>query len=223
MTAPRAPSRIRVAARFAGPPGAANGGYIAGLLAGRGPARVTIRRPVPVETDLDFEGATLLDSTGATLAEVGPLDGVDVGEVPRVSFEAARAAGADSPLAAAHPYPHCFGCGPDHPTGLHCLPGPVADDVWAVAWKPEAAAPELVWSALDCTSCGPVVELDGDPPFVLGRIDAEIRGEVVPGQRHTVVAWRLGEDGRRRHAASALRAEDGTVVAAARATWFALR
>jgi hypothetical protein len=223
VIAPRAPSRIRVAARFEGPPGAANGGYVAGLLAGRGPARVTIRRPVPVETDLDFDGATLRDAAGVALAELSRLDEVDVGEIPPVSVDAARVAAAATPLAARHPFPNCFGCGPMNEHGLHCLAGPVNGEVWAVAWTPEDFAPELVWSALDCTSCGPVVEIEGEPAFVLGRIEAEIRADVVPGREHAVVAWKLADDGRRRQAASALCAEDGTLVAAARATWFALR
>ncbi|MDQ3741762.1 MAG: hypothetical protein M3389_12560, partial [Actinomycetota bacterium] len=55
--------RVRIDARFQGPPGAANGGFLAGTLAGSGPARVTIRRPVPLDTDLHFDGEVLRDET----------------------------------------------------------------------------------------------------------------------------------------------------------------
>lgn len=213
--------RVRIAARFEGPPGFANGGYLAGTLAGRGPAQVTIRRPVPVETDLELEGGTLHSGEGA-LAEVEPLDAVDVGAVPSVPLEAARRAAAASPLAPRHPFPRCFGCGPAHPAGLHCLAGPVGDGVWAVAWTPEADDPAFVWSALDCTSAAPVVEIDGDPAFVLGRMAARIDGAVAASEPHVVAAWSLGEDGRRRHAAAALLGPGGEPVAVATATWFAV-
>jgi hypothetical protein len=213
---------VRVAARFEGPPGAANGGYLAGLLAGAGPAQVTIRRPVPVETELAFDGRELRDGAGGLLAEVEPLDAVDVGAVPAVSVDAARAAAARTPLRDRHPFPGCFGCGPAHPAGLHCLAGPAGDGAWAVAWTPDETSAPFVWSALDCPSSTPVASPTGDPPYVLGRIAAHVRGEVVAGRPHAVVAWALRSEGRRELSASALLAEDGAVLAVARATWFAL-
>ena len=219
---------LRVAARFEGPPGFANGGYVAGLLAGHGPAQVTIRRPVPVETDLRFDGAELREGeaeepSGAPLATVAPLDAVDLGPPPAVPLAAARAAAARTPLGEHHPFPGCFGCGPAHPSGLHCLPGPAGDGVWAVAWTPEDAVPPFVWSALDCPSSAPVVLARGGDPHVLGRIEAAITGTVAVGEPHVVVSWALGSDGRRKHSASALLGPDGDPVATARATWFALR
>ncbi len=220
--------RVRIGARFAGPPGAANGGFLAGTLAGEGPARVTIRRPVPVEDDLVLEGGELREARGerdeATppLAVVEPVERVDVGEVPRVTHDEAREAAAATPLAADHPFPRCFGCGPAHPDGLHCLAGEVRDGVWAVPWTPGEASSPFVWSALDCPSSAPVVPVDGHPPHVLGRIEGAILGPVAVGEPHVVVAWALGADGRRKHSASALLDPSGEPVAVARATWFAL-
>ena len=212
---------VRVAARFEGPPGFANGGYLAGLLAGSGPAQVTIRRPVPAERDLEFDG-TSLRLGDELLAEVAALASLDVGPVPVVVVDAARTAGEHSPHAAHHPFPRCFGCGPAHPTGLHCLAGPVDDEVWAVGWTPEETAPPFAWAALDCSSCTPVVPVSGDPVHVLGRIEGEIRGEIVAGRPHAVVAWSLGAEGRRKYAASAILDDHGRPVAVARATWVAL-
>jgi hypothetical protein len=212
--------RVSVRARFEGPPGVANGGYVAGLLAGEGPARVTIRRPVPVETELEFDGAELRGDE--LLATVERLEGVDVGDPPRVSLDEARAAAAATPLAEGHPFPGCFACGPGHPTGLHCLTGPVGDgSVWAVAWTPEEAGAPFVWAALDCTSSGPVCSPSGVPAHVLGRIEARTK-PVSAGEPHVLVAWALGADGRRKFAASALLDGRGEVRAVARATWFAL-
>jgi hypothetical protein len=211
---------VRIAGRFEGPPGVANGGYLAGTLAGGGPARVTIRRPVPVEQELEFAGATLRGDDGV-LAELERVERVDVGDPPRVSLAAARAAAAATPLAEHHPFPRCFGCGPEHPSGLHCLPGPVGDGAWAVPWTPRDAAPPFVWAALDCPSSAPIASPTGVPPYVLGRIEASV-GEVAAGEPHVLVAWALGDDGRRRRSAVVMWRPDGEPAAVARATWFAL-
>ena len=213
---------MRIEARFEGPPGHANGGYLAGSLAGEGPAQVTIRRPVPLERELSFDGAVLRDGEDV-LAEVARLDAVDVGTPPAVTLEAAREAGARTPLAEHHPFPGCFGCGPANPAGIHCLPGEVADGVWAVAWTPEEASAPWVWAALDCPSSAPVVLARGGDPHVLGRIAAHVRRPVAVGRPHAVVAWALEADGRPKHSASALLDERGGVAAVARATWFAIR
>ena len=220
MSAERSARGLTVPARFEGPPAMANGGYLAGLLAGKGPARVTIRRPVPVEEELEFDGRELRGG-GAVLAEVEPLDAIEVADPPRVSLDAARAAASRTPLAARHPFPRCFGCGPAHPSGLHCLPGPVDDGTWAVAWTPEDASPPFVWSALDCPSSAPIASPTGVPPYVLGRIEAAV-GDVIAGEPHVVVARSLGDEGRRRRSEVVMWRPDGSRAAVARATWFAL-
>ncbi|HEX2087123.1 MAG TPA: hypothetical protein VHF89_15690 [Solirubrobacteraceae bacterium] len=212
---------MRIGARFEGPPGVANGGYLAGSLAGAGPAQVTIRRPVPLEAELELDEG-VLRAGDDVLAQVEPVAAVDVGEVPLVTPEQARAAGARTPFADCHPFPRCFGCGPVHPSGLHCLPGPVDDRVWAVAWTPEETRPPFVWAALDCASAGPICSPTGVPAYVLGRIEAEVREAPASGRPHAVVAWALGGEGRRHHAASAVLDGRGTPLAVARATWFAV-
>src|SRR5258706_364317 len=67
-----------VAARFCGPPGIANGGYVAGLLARgiAGPVEVTLRAPTPLDTRVKIEaradGARSLQLAGAELARAAP-------------------------------------------------------------------------------------------------------------------------------------------------------
>jgi hypothetical protein len=212
---------VRFPRRFEGPPGTANGGVIAGSLAGEGPAEVIIRRPVPLEVELSVVDGQLLDTDGELLAIVRAADRLDVGEAPQVSFSEAEAASARSPWLTGHPFPTCFGCGPDAEAGIHCLAGPVGDgSAWAVGWTPRDVSPPVVWAALDCPSSGPVVP--PDRPHVLGRITAEVLDSPAVGERHVVVAWALGEDGRRKHAASAILGPDGSVRARARATWVAI-
>lgn len=225
---------MRLAARFNGPPGSANGGYAAGRLAaelGAGPAEVTLCLPLPLERELDVrreDGAALLFDGDALVAEARAVDGLgDLAVPPPVSIDAARAAGAATPLREGHPFPTCFGCGPERPPddGLHCLCGPVEgrpDGVWAVGWTPDEVAPELVWAALDCPSSAPVV-VPGGPAHVLGRMAARIDRLPRVGEPLAVMSWALGADGRKKRSASAVVDAGGRVLAAARATWVELR
>jgi hypothetical protein len=48
---------------------------------------------------------------------------------------------------------------------------------------------------------------------------AEIDRLPTPGEAHVVMGWRVGEDGRKRFAGSALLTADGDVLARARSTW----
>ncbi len=215
--------------RYAGPPGMANGGVVAGMLAGEGPAEVTILRPVPVDVPLTASDGRLLDAGGTLLAEATPLDATAQAELeeaalaaPRRTVEEARAAASATPLAEGHPFPGCFGCGRDHPSGLHCLAGPAGDGVWAVTFTPESDDPRLSWAALDCPSSAPHAEPNPQSPLVLGRIAGWILRPPAPGEDHVVVAWSLGSEGRRRWSGSAILTADGIACAVARATWVAL-
>jgi len=215
--------------RFAGPPGVANGGVVAGMLAGEGPAEVTILRPVPVDAPLTAAGGRLLDAGGTLLAEAAPVDDAARRSLeeaalaaPRRTVAEARAAAAATPLAEGHPFPGCFGCGRDHPSGLHCLAGPAGDGVWAVTFTPESEDPRLTWAALDCPSSAPHAEPNPVAPLVLGRIAGWILRPPRAGEEHVVVAWSLGTEGRRRRSGSAVLTAGGIACAVARATWVAL-
>ncbi len=69
---------VTVARRFNGPLTSANGGYACGLLARHvdGPAEVTLRRPVPLDRELDLErhddGRVTLHDGDTLLAEGEP-------------------------------------------------------------------------------------------------------------------------------------------------------
>ena len=219
-----------VESRYAGPPGLANGGVIAGMLAGEGPAEVTVLRPVPVDVPLSASGGRLFDASGTLLAEAVALDedarrelAGAASDAPRRTIAQARAAAAATPLAEGHPFPTCFGCGLEHPSGLHCLAGPAGDGVWAVTFTPESDDPRLAWAALDCPSSAPHATPNPDAPLVLGRIAGWIMRRPAVGEEHVVVAWAIGEDGRRRSSGSAILRADGVACAVARATWIALK
>jgi hypothetical protein len=216
---------MRIAPRFNGPPGSANGGITAGRLAayvGAPVVEVTLRRPPPLGVDLrvDASGGTARLLHGELLvAEAVPCtDDLDAGEP--VDLDTARAAAAAYPGLVAHPFPTCFVCGPDHPDGMRLFPGPVGEGRSAAAWTPADDDPVMVWAALDCPG-GWSADLPGRP-LVLGRMAVARLGSPVAGEPHVVTGWITGEDGRKVHTGTALRRADGTVVAAARATWLAV-
>lgn len=226
-----------IAERFCGPPGYGNGGYSCGRFAAglEGPAAVTLRRPVPLETPLERRSAgsghTIHDPDGELIAEVEPSDPLD-GLIPpvRPAPETAAAASRRSPFRSdRHPYPGCFVCGPDHPHGLHLHVGELDGDVEAFAAavriSGELAAdgivdPAVVWSTLDCPSYVPPY-WEG-PRVLLGRLTAELLVAAGAEQPLVAVSWPLGTDGRKLHAASALLDAEGVLLARARALWIRL-
>ena len=236
-------SGLVVDGRFEGPPGSANGGYVAGALAARLPAgcavEVTLRRPVPLDTALEVrataDGGVELCDGDAVLAGARPAPEPDVGPVPQVAVEAARAAAQAPEALGEHPFPRCFGCGPQRSqrdaVALH--PGPVAGSAgaWATAWTPGEGlphapdgtlAPEIVWVALDCPSSFGTVPV-GAAPHVLGRLEGRVDAPLHVGEEVRIVSWPLGHEGRKRWGASAVLGPAGDVRGHARATWIALR
>ena len=226
---------VVVAPRFAGPPNSGQGGYVAGLLAREAgnPAEVTLRLPPPLERPLTVAagaggGAELRDGDDV-VASAHAVDPIDAGTVPQVHAADAAAAAAQA-LAqhrATHPFPGCFGCGPDHPTGLHLLAGRVdaQPDVYAVPWIPAGdladadgtVRPEFVWAALDCPTFGPLLA-DG-LTAVLGRMAVDVRRPVGAGTPHVITSWRTTREGRKHHVAGALSNDTDGATAFVRTTW----
>jgi hypothetical protein len=232
---------ILVPARHCGPPGSANGGWLAGTLAelvGEGPATVTLRRPTPVDVPLDVEtdadGTVRLLHEGAVLAEAvaastGWLDGLALPEP--VGHDAAADAEHRFVGHTSHAFPGCFVCGTarDPGDGIRLFTGAVADRTGTVAGVAHLEAvglpaDELVpvpwlWAALDCPTAW--AHLGPGEALLLGRMTAEVSLRPRPGPL-VAVARATGADGRKRFATSTLRTPDGVLVAAAEATWFAV-
>jgi hypothetical protein len=231
--------------RFHGPPESGNGGYTCGVVAAHvdGPAEVTLRLPPPLETPLQVErvddGGVRAFDGDALVAEGARRDedlGVKApGPVAIAEAEAAGEAAWFTLHPEEHPFPTCFVCGPrrDYGDGLRILVGPVdGRNASADSWTPArdlaaadgAVRPEFVWAALDCSGgIGSFGEdLAGGRPYVLGRLAVSIRGPVDAGEPHAVLGWRVGRDGRKLAAGSAIYSADGELVGLGRATWIQL-
>jgi hypothetical protein len=235
-----AAAEVVIDPRFNGPPDSGHGGYCAGRAAALvavppgGAVEVTLRRPVPLATPLRAEAG---DGDGVALASGGelvmtarPVPAPAAGRAPVVGLAAAQAAVDPDRWGGEHPFPTCFGCGPDRdPADALCLfAGRAGDgDRFAVTWTPAdwagrdgIAAPEFVWAAADCPSAAPAA---GGDPVVLGRLTLALDGPPVPLGRPTVVeSWTEGVDGRKHHTAVVLHDGAGTVYAHGRATWIAV-
>jgi hypothetical protein len=215
---------------FRGPTESANGGYTCGVLASllHGSAEVTLRLPPPLERPLDVDWQDdrqriELRDGDALVAEAAATD-VEVDLPDPISFdEAAAAALPEGDTESA--FPECFVCGWSRDDGLGIYAGPVPNrELVAATWTPQAehVAPEFVWAALDCPGAYAVHGGERGMP-VLGRLAARVEHLPHAGEPCVVLAWPLGDDGRKRYAGTAVFGEDGRVLGAARATWITPR
>lgn len=176
MTTDATPESLVVPELYAGYPGVAFGGFVAGVLAersGAGTVRVDFRGPVPVGVPVRLSES---GSGGWELGEPGrPLAAAEPVPQPGQPLEAPPAPGWDEAVAAAAAFRaappeglvDCFGCGldrtPDRGLRQHCTPVPGRDMV-ACGWIPDPALadsdgllpPELVWGRWTARGTGRV-------------------------------------------------------------------
>ena len=130
-----------------------------------------------------------------------------------------------------HNFPGCFVCGPERGTGdgLRIFPGTLggSSSLLAATWTPEASladpsgmiGSEFIWAALDCPGAFTRYPLAEGVALVLGELAVEQLVPLRAGEPCILTAWSLGDDGRRRHAGTALHQAEGRIVARARAVW----
>ena len=237
---------MRLAGRFNGPPGSANGGIACGRMAayvGAPAVEVTLRRPPPLDTDLrvDASGGTARLHDGEHLVAEAVPSTVEL-EVPDpVTPEAARAAEQEYAGLVAHPFPTCFSCGTGREPGdgLRIFPGQVGDQDGAArvaaTWTPHPSVSEdwheyvdatrhaslpVTWAALDCV--GAWAGDFGERLLVLGTMTARIHRLPEVGAEHVVVGLDRGQEGRKTFTASALYTTTGELVGQAEHVWIAV-
>jgi hypothetical protein len=231
---------LTVPARFRGPAGSANGGYVSGRIAGYldGPVAVTLRRPPPLVTPMTVEpgadGSVRVMDGDTLVAEAASAQDGAMLRIPDVVSKAeARAAEGRARYFKDPVFPSCFVCGTRRRPGdgLRIFPGPVSRRaLWAAPWIPDATVadgsgsvrPEIVWAALDCPSGIAAAEAADLGPYtaiLLGRMTASLAVLPEVGAECQVIAWSAGRDGRKLTAGSALLGPGGEVLAAARSVW----
>jgi hypothetical protein len=230
---------ISVAKRFCGPPNSGNGGYTCGLIskAMHVPADITIRRPIPMETELSIhengEHVRVMNRE-ELIAEAAPL--IFAASVPNepITFKGADYASANSPAFHNHPFPTCFTCGPDRAEGdgLRIFPGKWqgnSREYFAAPWAPQSdladrsgyIREEIIWAAMDCPT-GFAAGFPWAGTLVTGRLGAHLVAPVRAGEKCILLSWPTGQEGRKHFAECVLLGEDGTVRAESRATWIKL-
>lgn len=226
---------VTIAARYCGPPGSGNGGYVAGVLAGflAGPAEVRLSRPPPLDRPLDVcaldDDALELRDGDATVASARWADvEVDV-PAPPTSALAAEASAAYAGHRH-HIFPNCFVCGTTRASGdgLRIHAGPLQLGTMpavAAPWRPDASLagtrgrirPEFQWAALDCP--GYFAVASESRVMLLGSFAVRIDRAVEVDEPCVVVGWRIDGDGRKQRAGTALYGAGGDCAARAIATW----
>jgi hypothetical protein len=219
---------IIIDARHNGPPGTGNGGWTAGLIGARLPrprAEVTLRKPPPLETpfqvvdigDGGAEGIQVIDPQGQVIATARQRE-AEIPAVAGVTADEAREASKRYPGHGHHHFPTCFVCGPQRPDGLRIFPGPVGEGRTAAIFEvPDVVDTATVWASLDCPGGWTVIE--GDAPWVLGRIAAIVDELPKPGDECVVVGQVVTRHGRKAVVRTSLYDPAGALLARAEATW----
>ncbi|HEV7632940.1 MAG TPA: hotdog fold domain-containing protein [Steroidobacteraceae bacterium] len=225
---------ILVAARFCGPPGSANGGYICGLTAGRIAQPVTVRllRPPPLERAMSLQpvpdGTWAVDCDGQRVIEARPSEPLDPAIPESPGYLQALDAALHGTDLHDHPCPGCFVCGPQRRRGdgLRIFAGPLSGrDEVAAAWLPDASlpqtngriAPAIMSAALDCPGFHAL--RTGPRLWLLGEFSVHIDRLVHVDEPCVIVGWKIAAKGRKAVVGTVLFDEDGEPCAWARGTW----
>lgn len=222
--------------RFRGPVASGNGGYVCGLLgkAFSGAAEATLTAPPPLEKPLTLraDGPERALADGEKLLGKARAAALDIDPPAPVSIEEALDAAETFPGHAFHLHPECFVCGTHRGErdGLRLFTGPLPDGrAVASAFLPDPidsdaegrTRPEIIWAALDCP--GYFALGDASLNALLGRMTAEIYTRPRPNEPCVVMGWKLGQEGRKHFAGSALYSYAGELLAMAKQVWIELK
>jgi hypothetical protein len=216
---------VTIAARFCGPPGSANGGYFAGIVAGAAARTVTVRliRPPPLDTELTLDelpdGALRVSSGTEAIGEARPAP-LALAAPPAPDYLAAVEASRHYAGFRYHRFPTCFVCGTQRVRGdgMRIFAGPLAErGLVAAPWVPDASLDsgdgkvhaEFMSAALDCP--GYYAVAPDDRMMLLAEFTAHVDRRVHVGESCTVVGWQIGASGRKHEA--------GELCGRARALW----
>ena len=221
--------------RFNGPPDSGNGGYVCGLLATavNREVKVRLRVPPPLETALTVEpdtaGGWSLRAGTTEVATATPAR-LEIDVPPPPPYVQSVWASQHYAGFRDHVFPGCFVCGPERRRGdgLRIFPGMLETGIVAAPWLPGddldggdgKVAAIFHWAALDCP--GYFAVAGRNQLILLGEMHARVDRRVHVGEACRVIGWKLGTNGRKHQAGTAIFDEDGDLCAWARATWIRL-
>lgn len=223
---------IQINNQYCGPPNSANGGICCGLISKgmSGDVEVTLKMPPPLDTDL-----ALVSNGNSTTAfwndqEVATAIQTTLEmEVPvKASWDQALTASGRYVPVDKHIFPNCFVCGPQRKEGdgLRIFAGPVDFHSHVAApWIPDSTLrdsggnvdSEFIWAALDCPGYFGLKQKG--MKALLGRMTTSIIKPLPVMQKAVVVAWKIGSEGRKHSAGTALLDCDGELYAKAKQVW----
>jgi hypothetical protein len=224
---------ITVARRFCGPASSSNGGYFAGLIASLASDTLAVRllKPPPLDADLGVfertDGAIEVRHGDTPIGE-GRRAELKLELPPAPSYFEAVEASRRYTGFLAHRFPTCFVCGTQRSRGdgMRIFAGPIAEQgIVAAPWVPDASLdrgdgkvrPEFMSAALDCP--GYYAVTNDDRMMLLGEFTVHLDRLVHVAESCTVIGWRIGADGRKHEAGTAIFDEDGVPCGRARAIW----
>jgi hypothetical protein len=221
---------LSVSSRFNGPTARGQGGYCSAAIADfvDGQGEVSLRNPVPLETELHVvradDGSVRVLDGGAVIAEAVPIPPLDLDVPHPVSPGQAAAAKERYRGSTDDLFSHCFVCGMAREDSLGVFAGAVdGREVVASPWKPPSwtaddsgrVRTEFLWAVMDCPAYFAVYP-DEQPMSFLARMTARVDAPVTAGDEHVVLAWPISTDGRKRTAGAAVLSGTGDVLATAR-------
>jgi hypothetical protein len=235
------PIELIIDARYNGPRGLGNGGYIAGALAAfvPGDAEVRILKGFPLATPL----AIRHHGDGSVSCHLGDQElgrarsiALDLAVPPSPGLSAARAAAGRFRCIHVSDPRGCYVCSPKRAPGdglrLFCGPLVPAQSVAAAVagvWEPEPvccdgvgrAPPEQVWAALDCPGAYAIAALAPDAGRqLLGTCAAALKQPLNERAYYILCSWQLAPpEGRKRFMGVAIHDVAGELKACARQIW----
>jgi hypothetical protein len=240
---------LTIPARFNGPPGSGNGGYVGGemaravdrLKAGSLASGVCVRllRPSPLETSLEIaeiDGGYGLFDGDEPVAQATER-ALDL-EVPDpVPLEVAREAARSFRGFDAHVFRECFVCGPSREVGdglrifSGALPAGAAASqpgVFAAPWQPDVSLedpeqPGIVEPAFVWAALDCPGSFSFPQPVgaivLLGEMTAALFGSVRVDEPSVLLSWEIEHSGRKHKTGSAVYDARGKCQGAALAVW----
>ncbi|MEM1119876.1 MAG: hypothetical protein AAGJ18_05470 [Bacteroidota bacterium] len=226
---------ITINQRFCGPPNSGNGGYTAGIIATNLPfnPEITLRVPPPLNTPLQLIAetttASLMDNT--TLVAEAKVTDLQLTVPKSITYEEAKTAVVSANAHQLSPLQTCFVCGSKRAEGdgLRIHSGSIGKNKVAAPWTPFTelgnekghVKTEFIWSALDCPGAWAIQ--DESQLFLLGRMAAKVVQPIRVKEKHVIMGWVIGQEGRKTWTGTAIYTEVGEVCAYAKGTWIAVK